>query len=313
MKVLVTGGAGFIGNNLVKALIKEGIEAIVIDNFSSGRMENLKRWKEKIKIYKVDIRDRSKLEEIFRKEKPEVVYHLAAQVNVVKSVEDPVDDASINVLGTINLLDLAAKTGVEKFIYASSGGAVYGEPKYLPVDEHHSIEPISPYGLSKFVGEEYIRLYHKLYDLPYMILRYSNVYGPGQSGEMESGVIAIFISRMLKKERPIIFGDGFQTRDFIFIDDVTKANILSMEKNIKAGIFNIGSGKETSVIEIFELLRDILRLEIEPIYSNPREGEVRRIYLNIEKAKNILGWKPKVSLDEGLKRTIRWFKERRGG
>ncbi len=298
--MLVTGGAGFIGSHIVDRLINDGYEVIVLDNLTTG---NIKNVNPKAKFINCDVRDN--LEDKINFKDVEVIFHQAAQINVRVSVDNPIYDANINVLGTINILNLMRKYDIQKIIFASSGGAVYGEPEYLPVDENHKISPLSPYGLSKYAGEEYIKLYNRLYNIEYCILRYSNVYGERQDPRGEAGVISIFIERIINNKRPVIFGDGNQTRDFIYVGDVVDANILAM--NWKNEIVNIGTGKETTINELYNIISRELNFKDKPIYDKPREGEVYRIYLNIDKAKS-LGWQPKTTLQEGIKRVINWFK-----
>lgn len=298
MKVVVTGGAGFIGSHTVDILIKNGYEVVVIDNLSRGKKDNINS---NAKFIRMDIKSNG-LRKVFKQEKPDFVMHLAAQIDLAKSIEDPLFDAKENILGTINLLECCK--WVKKIVYSSSI-AVYGIPKYLPVDEKHPTELFSPYGLSKFVSEEYIRLYNKLYGLSYTILRYSNVYGPRQSPEGEAGVVSIFTKKLLRKESPIIFGDGRQTRDFVYVEDVANANLLALQSD-KNGIYNIGSGKETEINELFRRIKDIIRVNVNPNYEKPRK-EIKRICVNYENASKYLKWKPKTSLKEGLKKTIEWF------
>lgn len=307
MNVLVTGGAGFIGSHIVDKLIEREHEVAIIDNLCHGSRENINP---KAKFFEVDITD-SKVEDIFRKEKPNYVIHQAAQADVTDSVKNPVFDAQINILGAINLLECCRKFEVEKIVYASSGGAIYGEPKYLPLDEKHPIAPISPYGASKYTVEIYLNLYAELYHLNYTSLRYANVYGPRQDPYGEGGVIAIFSNKLLKDERPTIYGDGKQTRDFVYVSDVADANIVAMKGGDNEA-FNIGTGKETSVNELFELLRDIGGKKIEPIYGVERKGEVKRSYVTYSKAKRGLHWQPEVTLSDGLKKTVEHFKCIRG-
>jgi UDP-glucose 4-epimerase len=295
--ILVTGGAGFIGSHLVDKLLRRGNKVSVIDNLSTGKRKNLNK---KAKLYKIDIQSKA-IKKIFEKEKPEVVFHLAAQASVVNSVKNPVKDATSNVLGTINLLNNCVKYKVKKIVYSSTGGALYGDPDYLPADERHPVKPLCPYGQSKAVGEQYILLYNRLYGLNYLILRYSNVYGPRQDPLGEAGVIAIFIKKVLENKRPIIFGDGKQTRDFIYVDDVVNANLF-----LKRGIFNIATEKETSVNHITEMILRGLKSKISPRHDKPREGEVKNIYLDIRKARR-QKWKPIIGIDEGIKKTINYF------
>ncbi|MBG0768695.1 NAD-dependent epimerase/dehydratase family protein [Methanococcus maripaludis] len=290
MKILVTGGAGFIGSHIVDILIENGHDVSILDNLSTGNEKNLNS---KAKFIKGDILDKNLDLTGF-----ECVIHEAAQINVRTSVEDPVFDANINVLGTVNILEKIKEYAVKKIIFSSSGGAVYGEPEYLPVGEKHSVKPLSPYGLSKFCAEEYIKLYNRLYNIEYCILRYSNVYGERQDPLGEAGVISIFIDKMKKGESPVIYGDGNQTRDFVNVNDVAKANLMALDW--KNDIVNIGSGKETSVNELFKIIASETGFNKDPTYEKEREGEVYRIYIDYEKAKS-LGWMPEVELKNGIK------------
>jgi len=302
MKYLVTGGAGFIGSHLVDRLIKDKHRVIVIDNLSTGKKENLNP---KAEFYKIDIQN-PKISQIFKKEKPEVVFHFAAQIDVRKSVETPIEDAKINILGTLNLLENCKKSKVNKFIFASTGGAIYGEAGIVPTPETYLELPLSPYGIAKLAIEKYLNYYYKVFNLPYISLRLANVYGPRQNSKGEAGVIAIFCDKMLSGKQPIINGDGKQTRDFVFVEDVIEASILAM-KNKKVGIYNIGTAKETSINEIFNLLKEIANLKIEKKYGPAKIGEQKRSCLNFKKAKKELNWKARYELKEGLKQTIDWF------
>ncbi|XRO76287.1 SDR family oxidoreductase [Methanocaldococcus sp. 10A] len=303
--ILVTGGAGFIGSHIVDKLIENNYDVTILDNLTTGNKNNINP---KAEFVNADIRNKDLDEKINFKD-VEVVIHQAAQINVRSSVENPIYDGDINILGTINILEFMRKYDINKIVFASSGGAVYGEPNYLPVDENHPINPLSPYGLSKYVGEEYIKLYNRLYGIEYAILRYSNVFGERQDPKGEAGVISIFIDKMLKNQNPIIFGDGNQTRDFVYVGDVAKANIMAL--NWKNEIVNIGTGKETSVNELFNIIKNEIGFKGNVIYDKPREGEVYRIYLNIDKAKS-LGWEPEVDLKEGIKRVVNWMKNYKG-
>ncbi|MFH1774187.1 MAG: GDP-mannose 4,6-dehydratase [Methanobacteriota archaeon] len=303
MAILVTGGAGFVGSHIVDALISEGYRIVVLDDLSTGKKEYVNK---NAKFYRAGLNDR--LEEIFRKERIDIVVHQAAQVNVRKSLNDPVLDADVNIKGTLNLLECCKE--VEKFIYASSGGAVYGEPRYLPVDEEHPIAPLSPYGVSKYIAEKYLQVYKEIYDLDYVALRYGNVYGPRQSGTGEAGVVAIFANKVLHSERPTINGDGNQTRDFVYVSDVVRANTLALE-NGRNRVYNIATGKETSVNEIFDMIKKILNTSIKPGHAPPIKGEVRRIYLNVEKAEKELGWKPEVELEEGIEKLLEYMRQKK--
>jgi nucleoside-diphosphate-sugar epimerase len=387
MKILVTGGAGFIGSNVVDALVREGYEVAILDNLSTGRKENLNSY---AKFYNVDITDFEGVEKVFKDFKPEILYHLAAQIDVRKSVSNPVFDGKVNVLGSINLFKLSVEYGVKRVIFSSTGGALYGEPSKLPATEDTLVEPLSPYGVSKYCGENYLNYFKRLYggdryaslrsahddgegrfsgggrdasirsakddeearlpgedrnapityphedrhrrfsegeqdnpinsvqnvenkELPEethgferVILRYANVYGPRQDPLGEAGVIAIFIGKILKGERPIIYGDGTQTRDYIFVEDVVRANLLALTG--KEGTYNIGTGIETSVNKLVEILSEVFGKKIEPIYTEERPGEVKRITLDVTLAKEVLGFVPQYSLYEGIKKTVEWFK-----
>jgi len=310
MKILVTGGAGFIGSHVVDKFIESGHQVIVVDNLSSGRRENLNP---QAKFYEVDIREKVKLEEIFKEERPDVVDHHAAQISVVSSVEDPGFDAEVNIIGSLNLIDLSLRYGVKKFIYASTGGAVYGEPIYLPCDEKHPVDPLAPYGISKHTVEHYLYMNHVNFGLNYVVLRYANVYGPRQDPHGEAGVVAIFSKRMLQGKEAYIFGDGWQERDFVYVGDVADANLaaLNYEKEIKSSldpIFNVGTGVGTNVNTIFSLIKRFTGFEKDPVYKPPRPGEVYRVYLDVEKIKNEMDWVPRISLEEGLKLTVEWFR-----
>lgn len=308
MKILVTGGAGFIASHLVDRLIAEGHRVVVVDNLSAGRRENVNP---KALFYEVDICDAASLEEVFRKETPEVVDHHAAHVNVRKSVEMPAYDANINILGSLNLCELSKKYRVKKFVYISTGGAVYGEPKVLPVNETCPIEPLSQYGVSKHTVEHYLSIFYKLYGLNFTILRYPNVYGPRQSPHGEAGVVAIFSELLLQNIRPTIFGDGSKTRDYLYVDDIINANTIVLNNTGIGEIYNLGWGREISDLEVFHTVRRALSSDIEPIFSKKRPGEIDHISLDSSKATKELKWKPKVSFEEGIKRAVQYYKNLR--
>jgi UDP-glucose 4-epimerase len=307
MKVMVTGGAGFIGSNLVDRLIDEGHGVVVVDDLSTGREENLNP---DATFYRQDIRDES-LEAVFAREGIEAIFHLAAQMDVRKSVADPVYDARVNILGTINLLESALKHGLKKFVYASTGGAVYGEPRFIPVTEDHPINPDCQYGISKHTVEHYLHVYHRLQGLNWTALRYPNVFGPRQNPHGEAGVVAIFIQLLSAGRQCTIFGDGSKTRDYVYIDDVVEANIIALERGDNA-CYNLGWGKEVSDVTIFDTVRGALGLEVEPRYEDVRAGEIFHICLEASKIRKQLGWAPNVSLEDGVARTIEWYR-RTGG
>jgi UDP-glucose 4-epimerase len=301
MRALVTGGAGFIGSNLVDRLIAEDYEVVVVDDLSTGKKQNLN---EKAKFYPLDLRSAS-LREVF-KDKVDVVFHFAAQARVRVSLEDPMYDAGVNINGAVNLLE-ASRGEVEKIVYASSGGAVYGEPEYLPVDEEHPIAPLSPYGVSKYMVEEYLRVYYGIYGLPYSALRYGNVYGPRQDPYGEAGVIAIFANKMLLGEAPTINGDGSQTRDFIYVGDAVEAGLRAAEKKV-TGPVNVATGVETSVNQVYRVLREVTGSRVEAVHGPAIKGEVNRIYLDIKKAEKTLGWRPEVTLEDGITRFVEYLR-----
>ena len=251
MKILVTGGAGFIGSHVVDLFVSEGYEVVIVDDLSTGRMSNLNPA---ATFYQMDIRD-PKIVDVFEKERPDYVSHHAAQMDVRRSVVEPLFDADVNILGSINLIEAARKTGVKRFLYISSGGTAYGEPQYLPCDENHPVLPICQYGVSKHTVEHYLFLYHLNYGLDYTVLRYPNVYGPRQDPHGEAGVVAIFVGKMLAGEPVTITGDGEQQRDFVFVGDCARGNLLGM--NAPVGIYNLGYGEGTSINQIFDALKEI--------------------------------------------------------
>lgn len=303
MKCLVTGGAGFIGSHLVDRLIKEGYEVAVIDNLSTGQRENLNK---KAKFHKIDIQNQ-KISQIFKKEKPEIVFHYAAQIDVGKSLKNPVFDSKVNILGTLNLLENCRKFKIKKFIFASSVG-VYGELKILPVKESHPLNPISPYSVTKLAVEKYLNHY-RFQGLDSVILRYANVYGPRQVSAGEGGVIAIFIDKLLKGEKPIIFGRGEQTRDFLYVDDAVTAAFMAL-KPPPSSVYNFGTNKEISINSLLSLISRVSDQTIKPNFRPFRPGEIIKSRVDFSRAKKELGWQPKYSLEEGLEETIEWFKDK---
>jgi len=301
-KVLVTGGAGFIGSHVVDTLIDNGFEVVIVDNMVTGNKENLNP---KAKLCEVDITS-DELDKVFMEEKPDFVCHQAAQVNVRKSVEDPMFDAKTNVIGSINILECCKKHNVKKVVYASSGGARYGEPSKVPCDEKEEITPLCQYGITKHTVEHYIWLYNKLYGLPYVVLAYGNVYGPRQDPKGEAGVICIFLTLIFEGKDCKIFGDGDQTRDYVYVGDVARANLLALQKDIPGEDFNIGTGVPISVNDIVAKMKEITG---KGNFVNVDEvpGEVRHIHLDISKAKEKLGWTPEFDFDKGLRETVKWF------
>jgi UDP-glucose 4-epimerase len=304
MRILVTGGAGFIGSNVADRFIEEGHEVAVVDNLSTGFRENINP---KARFYEVDICDSKAITEVFDREHPEVVDHHAAQMDVRHSVEDPVFDATTNVLGSLNVILASVKHQVRKFIYISTGGAIYGEPEFLPVTENHPINPESQYGVSKHTVEHYLYLYQHQAGLAFTVLRYPNVYGPRQNPKGEAGVIAIFIGKMLAGVTPTIFGDGEQVRDYVHVNDIVRANSLALV-NGKNDVYNIGSGVGTTVNQLYRLLSKILSFRPAPIYAPPRTGELQKIYIDSQKAMKELGWKAEISVEQGLRMTAEWAK-----
>ncbi len=303
MKVLVTGGAGFIGSHVVDKLLASGYEVVVVDDLSTGRISNLNP---DATFYKLDIRS-PEIGKVFEKERPDFVDHHAAQMDVRRSVADPLFDADVNIRGSINLIECAVRYDVKRFVYISTGGAVYGEPEYLPCDEAHPINPICPYGASKHTVEHYLFMYKANYGLNYTVIRYPNVYGPRQDPHGEAGVVAIFTGLMLNDEQAYINGDGDQERDFVFVEDCARANLLALSSSNGSAIYNLGFGYGTSINEIYSLLKTITGYRREAVHAPAKLGETRRIFLDARKAKRELGWVPAVALKDGLTRTVEYF------
>lgn len=303
MKILVTGGAGFIGSHLVDRLLLEGHEVTVVDNLSTGKRRNLNKA---ASFYKLDIQS-SRLEKVFRNERPSLVMHLAAQMDVRRSVEDPIYDAQVNILGTLNLLEQAFKHGTRKVVFSSSGGAIYGEQELFPAPEGHPTRPLSPYGISKLSGEHYLSYYQRVSGIQFVSVRYANVYGPRQDPEGEAGVVAIFIQKMLNAEQAVINGNGRQTRDFVYVEDVVEGNLAVMGQEVQ-GIYNVGTGEETTINTLFSNLKEITGSEFQKIHGPAKKGEQSRSVVDAAKLRNELGWEPRVALMEGLKKTVAYFR-----
>ncbi len=303
MKILVTGGAGFIASQIADAFINDGHKVVIVDDLSTGFEKNINP---KAKFVKANICDKN-LNKLFEEEKFDVVNHHAAQMDVRRSVKDPEFDATTNILGTINLLQNCVKYGVKKFMFASTGGAVYGEQDYFPADEKHNTQPKSPYGISKLAVEKYLYFYKSEFDLNYSILRYANIYGPRQNAMGEAGVVAIFSTKLLKGEQPIINGHGKQTRDYVFVGDVVKANLLLLN-DIDSDIFNVGTTIETDVNQLFNYLNNITGAGKEEKHGPAAAGEQMRSVITSEKMFKKFGWKPSTKLEDGLKITVDFFK-----
>ena len=303
MKILVTGGAGFIGSHIVEAYLSAGHEVVVVDDLSTGYSHNLPKG---VLLHKADIRS-ERLAEVFEAERPEVVNHQAARANVRESFEKPLLYADVNVIGSVNLLECCRRYGVRKVIYASTGGAVYGEPLWLPVSEDHPIRPLDPYGASKHHVEHYLYLYQLSFGIRFTALRYPNVYGPRQDPHGEAGVVAIFSGQMIEGTEPVINGSGEQQRDFVHVSDVARASVLALDKGDNQ-IVNIGSGNGTSVNRVFEILAKLTSFQAKPIHGPAKQGEVYQIFLSTTRAWEVLGWQSEVSLGEGLASTVEFFR-----
>ncbi|MCL2485714.1 MAG: SDR family NAD(P)-dependent oxidoreductase [Endomicrobia bacterium] len=304
MKVLITGGAGFIGSNISDSLIANGHKSVIIDNLSSGKKENINK---KAKFYKADIIDEKKIKAIFKKEKPDIVIHNAAQIDVRKSVSDPKYDANINILGSINILDACVENKVKKILFASSGGTIYGECGSKAPDENSFPNPLSPYGIAKHSVEFYIKFYGIIHGLKYTIFRYGNVYGPRQDPKGEAGVIAIFTAKMLNNEAVMVFGDGKQMRDYVYVKDVVNANIAALKKADNQ-IINIATNKAVSINDIVKIMSRLSKTDKKAVYKPKRTGELFKSFMSIKKAEKILNWYPKMNIEEGIKKTLEYFK-----
>lgn len=308
MKILVTGGAGFIASNVADVMIARGHEVAIVDNLETGFRANVNP---KAKFYENDIRDAGAIDRIFDEFRPDVVNHHAAQMDVRRSTRDPVYDAQCNILGSLNLILAAQRTGVKRFMYVSTGGAVYGDvpEKDLPVSEDYPVNPICQYGISKHTVEHYLFLYQRLYGLSYVVMRYPNVFGPRQTPHGEAGVVSIFTGLLLAGKPCTIFGDGNKTRDYVFIDDVVCANLLALTSSHN-GILNIGSGKGTSDQQVYDAVAAAVGSQLKPTYTAVRPGEVMHICINGAKARQILGWQPTTPFAEGVKRTVEYIRSK---
>ena len=310
MRALVTGGAGFIGSNLVDALLDRGDEVIVVDDLSTGRAGNLESAQRRgIACHEADIRDGEGLRRIFAASRPDIVFHLAAQIDVRKSIEDPAWDAGINVVGTINVLEAAHRAGVARVVNTSTGGAIYGDVEPIPTPESAPPRPMAAYGQSKFCAEAYCGWYDRLYGLSAVTLRYGNVYGPRQDPLGEAGVIAIFCGRLVSGERPTIYGDGRQTRDYVYVADIVAANLAAASHPEARGVYNVGTSTESSVLEVLGALRRAAGLdddEFEPDFAPARLGELQRSALDVTRARAELGFTAQADLADGMRRTLEW-------
>lgn len=305
MRILVTGGAGFIGSHIVDRLVLEGHTVSIIDDLSTGKRENVNH---KAEFYKMDIGS-PRIERVFKKERPELICHHAAQMDVRRSVADPAFDAQTNIIGTLNLLENAVRFGTRKVVFASTGGAIYGEGGPYPATEDNLARPVSPYGISKLTGEHYLYYYMVTYGLSYVALRYANVYGPRQDPFGEAGVVAIFTQKMLRNEQPVINGNGMQTRDYVYVEDVVDAVNAAIHSDI-SDTFNVGTGIETSVNELFRLLMEITGGNVREMHGPAKKGEQMRSCLSCDKIKKTLDWEPGVSIREGLSKTVAFFRNR---
>jgi len=307
MKILVTGGAGFIGSHTTDALVAAGHSVAVLDNLSAGKREQVNPA---ARFYQIDLREADRVKEAVAKEKPAAIFHLAAQMDVRRSVADPVYDAQVNLVGMLNLMEAARVNGLRRVIFSSTGGAIYGEQEAFPCDEDHPTRPLSPYGVAKLATERYLFFYKVQYGIDYLAMRYANVYGPRQDPHGEAGVVAIFCGRMLAGKPVTIFGTGEQTRDYVFVADVVQANVAALDAAV-TGAVNIGTGLETSVNRLFEELAGS-SYELKPVYAPARPGEQQRSVISPARAARELNWHSRVTLADGLSRTLAFFKQRAG-
>jgi UDP-glucose 4-epimerase len=306
MRILVTGGAGFIGSHTVDALVREGHDLAVLDDLSAGRRQQVNPA---ARFFKADLRDAGAVNKIVGRERPETIYHLAAQMDVRRSVAEPSFDASVNLVGFLNLIEAGRKHGLRRVIFSSTGGAIYGEQEVFPCAEDHPLRPVSPYGVAKLATEKYLFFYRAEYGLDYLALRYANVYGPRQDPHGEAGVVAIFCGRMLAGQQVTIFGDGEQTRDYVFVGDIVRANLAALRSEA-IGAFNIGTGIETSVSRLYHELAAAAGIDRQPVHAPRGAGEQRRSVISPARAAEDLRWRPEVPLAEGLRATFAFFKDR---
>ncbi|MGO8702811.1 MAG: NAD-dependent epimerase/dehydratase family protein [Candidatus Brocadiia bacterium] len=307
MRILVTGGAGFIGSHVADRYIELGHEVAVLDDLSSGKPENVNP---RAKLFRMSLLD-ERLAGAFDEFRPEVVSHHAAQVNVRRSVDAPEFDATVNVVGSVRLFQAAAAHGCGKVIYASSGGACYGDPPKLPAREDTPVRPLCPYGVSKYAAEKYLQLFGVLSEMRFTVLRYANVYGPRQDSHGEAGVVAIFSELLLEGKTPTIFGDGTKTRDYVFVSDIVQANVLALDAG-DGGAFNVGTGREVSDDQVFAAVRDAVGVKIEAAHSEFRKGEVQRIALDAGRIRDELGWRPRVAIEQGIPKAVEFYRAKRG-
>ncbi len=308
MRILVTGGAGFIGSHTVDALVAAH-QVSVLDDLSAGKRGQVNPA---ARLHEADLRDAVAVARILEAERPEVIVHLAAQMDVRRSVADPAFDAQVNLAGFLNLMEAARRNGLRRVVFSSTGGAIYGEQEQFPCGEDHPSRPVSPYGVAKLATENYLFFYRAQYGIEYSSLRYANVYGPRQDSHGEAGVVAVFCGRILKDLPCVIYGDGAQTRDYVFVEDVVRANLAAVER-AASGPLNIGTGVETSVNSLYSALASMAGVERPPEHAAARLGEQRRSAISAERAERVLGWRPRVALREGLGRTWRYFGDRAGG
>ncbi|CAN5631533.1 SDR family oxidoreductase [soil metagenome] len=301
MRILLTGGAGFIGSHVAEHLLQRGHEVAIIDNLSTGNRENVPR---EAAFCEADIRSAKDVEEVFARFEPEVLSHQAAQMDVRRSVAEPGFDAEVNIVGTLRLLEGCVRHGVSKVVFASTGGAIYGEQQQFPAPEDHPQYPLSPYGVSKLAGERYLHFYCEQYGLPYTVLRYANVYGPRQDPHGEAGVVAIFCGNLAAGDASRINGSGEQTRDYTYVGDVARANVLAVEGESPAGAYNIGTAVETSVNRLYDLLQNVSGKDLLPQHGPAKPGEQLRSSVDSSSAARVFGWRPQVALEEGLRETF---------